>query len=58
MTEKEIKGKDYLISVRVPLYYGEKIERLIKSGKFRSKSDVVRAALEHFLIEIEKEEKS
>ena len=47
--------KDYLISVRIPLYYGEKVEKLIKSGKFRNKSDVVKAALEHFFTKMEDE---
>ncbi len=37
------------ITVRVPAEKLEKLDEMVKSGDFRSKSDVVRAAIERFL---------
>jgi Arc/MetJ-type ribon-helix-helix transcriptional regulator len=37
------------ITVRVPAEKLEKLDRLVKSGDFKSKSDVIRAAIERFI---------
>ncbi|MEM3459208.1 MAG: ribbon-helix-helix domain-containing protein [Candidatus Bathyarchaeia archaeon] len=40
---------DERIALRLPSEFREKIQELIRQGKFKNLSDVVRAALEQFL---------
>ncbi len=44
-----MKEETERVTVRVPVKRLEKLENAVKSGKFSSKSDVIRAAIDKFL---------
>ena len=52
-TKKE--SEDGYIRIPVPQEFIEDIDRLVESGKYKSRAEVVRAALRRFFERIEKE---